>query len=120
MKTEITTLGLGGLIFESPNPDKLASFYKELFGIPFELRSHGGLYEHWECDFYNVHFAILKANEMFDGNLVIPSFIVDDIEKLLANKNLELEGEILPLGDESFVARIIDPRWQQDTPMDEK
>ncbi|HRN33167.1 MAG TPA: VOC family protein [Saprospiraceae bacterium] len=109
MSTEIKTLGLGGLIFQSPNPDRLASFYKETLGLPLELKTHGGLYEHWECDFNKIHFAILKADEVFDGNLVVPSFIVEDIEKLVNDRHLTLEEDILPLGGGSFVGRIKDP-----------
>lgn len=109
MENKIKSLGLGGLIFESPNPDRLASFYKQTFGLPLELRTHGGLNEHWECDYNNIHFAILKATEVFDGNLVVPSFIVMDIEELVNENNLNLEDGILPLGDGSFVGRIIDP-----------
>ncbi len=109
MENKIKTLGLGGLIFESPNPDRLAHFYKETLGLPLELRTHGGLYEHWECDYNNIHFAILKASEVFDGNLVVPSFIVEDIEKLISENSLVLEDEILALGGGSFVGRIKDP-----------
>ena len=109
MNTEDKTLGLGGLIFQSPNPDRLARFYKQTLGLPLELKTHGGLYEHWECDFNNIHFAILKAEEVFDGNLVVPSFIVQDIEKLVSENNLTLEDDILPLGGGSFVGRIKDP-----------
>jgi predicted enzyme related to lactoylglutathione lyase len=109
MENKIETLGLGGLIFESPNPDRLAQFYEEILGLNFKLRTHGGLYEHWEYDYNNIHFAILKASELFGGNLVIPSFIVEDIEKLISEKNLVLEDEILALGGGSFVGRIKDP-----------
>ena len=109
MENKKITLGLGGLIFESSNPDKLADFYKTTLGLPFELRTHGGLYEHWECDFNNIHFAILKAKEMFDGNLVIPSFIVEEIEKLVSENNLTLEDDILALGEGNFVGTIKDP-----------
>ena len=109
MESKTKTIGLGGLIFESPNPDRLASFYKETLGLPLKLRTHGGLYEHWECDYNNIHFAILKAGEVFDGNLIVPSFIVDDIEKLVSEHNLTLEDKILPLGEGSFVGRIKDP-----------
>ncbi len=109
MEKNIKTLGLGGLIFESSNPNRLASFYKETFGLPFELKTHGGLYEHWECDYNNIHFAILKSKEVYDGNLVIPSFVVKDIEELVNANNLKLEDGILPLGGGSFVGQIIDP-----------
>ena len=46
---------------------------------------------------------------MFDGNLVIPSFFIEDIEKFVGEHNLTLEDEILPLGGESFVGRVKDP-----------
>ena len=93
----------------SPDPDRLASFYKGTLGLPLQLNAHGGLYEHWECDFNNIHFAILKAEEVFDGNLVVPSFIVEDIEKLVSEQGLTLEDDILPLGGGSFVGHIKDP-----------
>lgn len=109
MEKKAKTIGLGGLIFESPNPDRLASFYKEILGLPLELKTHGGLYKHWECDYNNIHFAILKAREIFAGNLVVPSFIVEDIEKIVSDHNLTLEEDILALGEGSFVGRIKDP-----------
>lgn len=109
METTNHTKGLGGLLFSSPNPNRLADYYKNVFGLPLQLQTHGGLYEHWECDFNNIHFAILKAEEVFDGNLVIPSFIVDDIEKFIAAHKLVLEEDILPLGGGSFIGRITDP-----------
>ena len=67
-----------------------------------------GLYEHWEC-YNNIHFAILKADEVFDRNLIVPSFIVEDIEKLVSEDDLTLEEDILALGEDSFVGRIKDP-----------
>lgn len=109
MNTTNKTLGLTGLIFQSPHPDRLARFYKEIMGIPLELNTHGGLYEHWECDFNHIHFAILKAEEVFDGNLVVPSFAVHDIEEFVTAHRLTLEEDILPLGGGSFVGRIKDP-----------
>lgn len=101
--------GLGGLLFQSSDPDRLARFYKNIFGLPLELKTHGGLYAHWECDFNHIHFAILKAREILDGSRVIPSFIVDDIEDFVREHALILEEEVLPLGEGSFVGCIKDP-----------
>jgi len=61
-----------------------------------------------KCDYNNIHFAILKAGEVFDGNLIVPSFIVEDIEKLDSEHHVTLEEDILALGDGSFVGRIND------------
>ncbi|MBS1571113.1 MAG: VOC family protein [Bacteroidetes bacterium] len=109
MENKIKVVGLGGLIFQSTNPDRLADFYKQKIGLPLELRTHGGLYEHWECDYHNIHFAILKTDENTEGNAIVASFIVDDIETLVGENNLTLESEILALGGGSFVGRIKDP-----------
>ncbi|WP_156307035.1 VOC family protein [Sphingobacterium endophyticum] len=109
MNIKNQTLGLGALIFQSNNPDRLAAFYKEVLGLPLELNSHGELYSHWECDFNNIHFAILKTNEILNGNGVIPSFVVKDILKLINDHNLSLNDEILHLGDGKYVGWLNDP-----------
>ena len=103
------TLGLGGVIFRSSNPEKLANFYQQTFGLPFELNSHGGLAAHLECDYRFIHYAILKADKEADGNSVVPSFIVEDIEQFVKENELTLLNKILPLGNGSFVGQINDP-----------
>lgn len=100
---------LGGLIFTSQNPEKLATFYKEVVGVPFKLQSHGNTPMHWECDYSNIHFAIIQGNTK-DGNGVniVPSFEVEDIEKFIEIHDLEIQDPIMDLGPAGSVAAAYD------------
>jgi predicted enzyme related to lactoylglutathione lyase len=100
---------LGGIIISSPNPDKLAEFYKNVIGIPFKFQGHGNMPKHWECDYSNIHFAIIPEHKKSQGeNSIVPSFVVDDIEEFIDTHELEVVGPILDLGESGFVAAVQD------------
>jgi predicted enzyme related to lactoylglutathione lyase len=102
--------GLSGLILASPNPDQLAGFYRKALGIPLELRSHGGFGDHWECDFEDVHFAVLKQGPATgQNNPIVPSFHVDNIEAFVEEHGLILSYPLMNLGEGNFVGEISDP-----------
>ena len=102
--------GLTGLILASPDPDQLAGFYKKTLGIPMELRSHGDFSAHWECDFDNVHFAVLKQGSSTGQEApLVPSFEVDDIETFVREHGLVLSYPLMDLGDGNFVGEVNDP-----------
>jgi predicted enzyme related to lactoylglutathione lyase len=102
--------GLSGLILASPNPNQLAGFYQKVLGIPLELRSHGGFGDHWECDFDDVHFAVLKQGPSTgQDNPIVPSFYVDNIEAFVEEHGLVLSYPLMNLGEGNFVGEISDP-----------
>ncbi|MCG8330289.1 MAG: hypothetical protein MI974_21505 [Chitinophagales bacterium] len=107
--TKLQTEGLGGLIFSSAVPDQLAKFYREVIGIPLELNSHGGLPEHWECDYQGIHYAILPAWSKEDNtNSIIPSFVVKDIETFILQHKLETLHPIMKLDEGRYVVTTKD------------
>lgn len=102
--------GLSGLILASPDPDRLASFYKTVLGIPMTLSSHGGFDEHWECDFNRVHFAILERGGSSGQTApIVPSFFVDNIDAFIRDHQLSLSQPVLELGGGALVGEINDP-----------
>ncbi len=98
-----------GLIMSSPDPNRLATFYKEVLGLPLTLNKHGNLPEHWECDFEGIHYAILKErkNETTSSNFV-PSFEVDDINEFVRQNDLAMLHPLMNLGSGDFVGSISD------------
>lgn len=106
---KLAAKGLSGLIMSSPNPERLAKFYIDVIGIPFEFRSHGDMPQHWECDFDNVHFAILPEQQKEkSSSSFVPSFHVDNIQEFIDTHHLKLLYPILDLGAGSYVASIHD------------
>lgn len=107
--TKLQTEGLGGLIFSSPVPGQLATFYREVIGIPLELNSHGGLPEHWECDYQGIHYAILPTWSKEDNtNSIIPSFVVKDIETFILQHKLVTLHPIMKLDEGRYVVTTKD------------
>jgi predicted enzyme related to lactoylglutathione lyase len=104
--------GLGGLITTSPKPEQLADFYRDNFGIPYQLNQHGTMPPHYECDVNGIHFAIIqRPSEPAHGNIT-PSFQVDDLEATL--QALEVKGAprlhpIMELGGGPRICTIADP-----------
>ena len=109
MQQVLSTNGLSGLILSSTNPERLASFYRDVLGIPLQLNKHGKLPAHWECDFNGVHFAILKESKTETGaSNIVPSFAVEDINAFVEYHHLSMLHPIMSLGGGSYVASIAD------------
>ena len=53
--------GVSAILLISPDPEKLAGFYREALGIPLEDEVHEGVPLHYACDLEGVHFAIHGA-----------------------------------------------------------
>jgi predicted enzyme related to lactoylglutathione lyase len=103
---------LGGLIMTSPNPARLADFYRAHFDIPYQLNQHGALQPHYECDHKGIHYAILDGPEAECPGNVVPSFQVGNLDVALAD--FEREGvkalhPIIELGGGPRVCTIADP-----------
>lgn len=104
-----TVKRMTGLIMSSADPNRLATFYKEVLGLPLALNKHGNLPEHWECDFEGIHYAILKdqKNKSVVNNFV-PSFEVDDINEFVKLNDLSLLHPLMNLGNGDFIGSIAD------------
>ena len=49
---------LSAVLLVSPNPERLADFYRDVVGLPLEVERHGGSRPHWGCTLGEIHFAI--------------------------------------------------------------
>jgi len=74
---------LSALTLHSPDPERLARFYREAVGLPLAPHRHGTLAEHQEGMLAGVHFAVWKASEHVGGP-VVPVFLVEDLDAAAA------------------------------------
>ena len=102
--------GLTGVIMSSPQPERLASFYRDVLGIPLALNRHGNTPEHWECDYQGIHYAVLKQKVKAQANInTVLSFAVDDIERFVTTHGIQLLHPIMDLGEGAYIASFNDP-----------
>lgn len=90
---------LSAALVVSPDPARLASFYRDALGIPLQPESHGDTALHYGCELGDVHFAIHPAANFPEGpgsggNSVCLAFAVDDLGAVL--RRCEARG-VLPL-----------------------
>jgi predicted enzyme related to lactoylglutathione lyase len=107
----MATSFLTGIVMFSQAPERLAAFYRDTLGIPFELVQHGKLAEHIECEFNNIHFAILKKAQINAKSNIIPSFAVNDLKSFLdelSQQGIEPLHPIIDIGEGKFVSTISD------------
>jgi predicted enzyme related to lactoylglutathione lyase len=116
---------LAGLILYSPEPERLANFYRETIGIPFKPETHGGAIKaHNEALWNNTHFAIWGVSEHHapDGaasklrNAMVPSFVVDDVDAYAAwlkARGVPSVGKLIELGEGKRLGAFLDPDGNQ-------
>jgi predicted enzyme related to lactoylglutathione lyase len=103
---------LVGVIITARTPETLAEFYRSVLGIPYELRQHGSLPAHWECDLDGVHFAIIRGATGTDRGNVTPSYAVEDLEHFLeeaGSRGIHKLHDIIELGGGPRICTIADP-----------
>jgi predicted enzyme related to lactoylglutathione lyase len=117
--------GLAALILYSPEPQRLADFYREALGIPFKPETHGGAIKaHNEALWNNTHFAIWGVSEAHspDGassklrNAMVPTFAVDDVDAYatwLEGRGVAAVGKLVELGEGKRVGAFLDPDGNQ-------
>lgn len=49
---------LSAILLVSPNPARLAAFYRDVVGVPLDEEKHGDSRPHWGCNLGEIHFAI--------------------------------------------------------------
>ena len=74
---------LSALVFRSPDPARLAAFYREHLGIPFEEHAHGPIRGHQEAWFEGVHLAVLPSATA--EHALAPTFRVRDLDAWIAH-----------------------------------
>jgi len=107
----MTVQQLAGVIMFSPDPERLATFYRENLGIPFESQQHGQIREHLECEIDDIHFAILKKAQTYPGSNIAPSFRVSDIEGFVTRLNqngIKPLHPIIDIGEGKRICSIAD------------
>jgi predicted enzyme related to lactoylglutathione lyase len=104
---------VSAVLFYSPDPARLAQFYRAHLGIPFELDRHGAIREHQEADLGDIHLAVLKGRGPgADGGGISTTFRVhglDAFAKRLGEAGTPLLQPILDLGEGKRVASFRDP-----------
>ncbi len=114
----MTAHALTGVVLYSPDPERLARFYREAIGIPFAPSTHGGaIREHNEGMFGGVHFAIWRTTEEHapargGRGALVPVFRVDDVgawADRLAARDVPMVYPIVELGEGKRVATFADP-----------
>jgi hypothetical protein len=90
---------LSAVLLISPDAPRLASFYREILGIPLEEERHEGPDVHYGCELGDVHFAIHPASNFEDVAQRCPgtvnlAFAVFDMEGFVAGLK---DADIAPL-----------------------
>jgi len=105
-----------GVLLVSENPERLATFYRDVLDLPLEEERHGDTLPHWGCNVGDIHFAIHPIDDFPEDRksgvgAVKLAFNVFDVRALAAK--LEARGaELLyPPKDTGFFvsAAILDP-----------
>jgi predicted enzyme related to lactoylglutathione lyase len=104
---------LGAVTFTSPDPARLANFYRTHLGIPFELEAHGPMKHHLEATVGGLHFAVLKGRGPGqDCGGVAPTFRVRGIDafvRALEEAGVNKVRKIFDLGEGKRLATFRDP-----------
>ena len=107
----MATNHLAGVIMFSPDPERLAEFYRETLGLPFEERQHGKIREHLECEVGNIHFAILKKAQTRTGDTIVPSFAISNLQQFLerlSQKGIKPLHPMIDIGEGKHISSISD------------
>ena len=55
-----------GILLVSENPERLATFYRDVLDLPLEEERHGDTLPHWGCNVGDIHFAIHPIDDFPD------------------------------------------------------
>ncbi len=104
-------LRLSAVTFQSDDPDRLATFYRDKIGLPLRWDQHGSVRPHYEGDLCDVHLAVLPAYPGAGGP-VVAVFRVRDLDAAIAElraKGVEMALKPLALDEGMTVAGFTDP-----------
>lgn len=77
------------VLITSRNAERLATFYKEIVGIPLESEQHGNTAKHYGCEMGDLHFAIHPVenfgNEEPGVGSIKLAFEIFDMSGFIAN-----------------------------------
>jgi predicted enzyme related to lactoylglutathione lyase len=110
-------LGVGGVFFRSPNPGRLANWYRETLGLEIEAwgSTHGASFspEAMPANSFTVWSTFAADTEYFGDprQAFMINLVVDDLNAALANVSAA-GGEVIPEKEEHDFGRfgwIVDP-----------
>ncbi len=101
----VNAQSLSALVYYSPDPDRLANFYRDHVGIPFTHEGHGPIRDHLEAWLggqpgQGVHLAILKGKaHEGDRGALAPTFKVADLDQSVASMKAGGVKQVRPIFD---------------------
>ena len=104
-----------GLVFYSPDVERVAGFYAELLGAELEQVSHGTQGRHREGLFAGIHFAFWDASAGHApgvGAALVPTFRTGDLdaaERALLERGANRLHKPIALGEGKRVVGFTDP-----------
>ncbi|MGH7610152.1 MAG: VOC family protein [Candidatus Dormibacteria bacterium] len=107
---------LSAVLLTSPDPGRLAVFYRDRLGLPLVEERHDQAEAHWGCELGDVHFAIHPGEPPDGAGPVRLALWVFDLEALvagLAEQGVECSYPITKLGEGSWVTALSDPDGNQ-------
>ena len=105
-----------GILLVSENPERLATFYRDVLDLPLEEERHGDTLPHWGCNVGDIHFAIHPIDDFPDdrksgAGAVKLAFSVFDVHALAAKLEARGVDLLYPPKDTGFFisVAILDP-----------
>jgi catechol 2,3-dioxygenase-like lactoylglutathione lyase family enzyme len=109
---------LSAVLLYSRQPDRMATFYRDVLGVPLREERHGDDPAHWGCELGDVHFAIHPAEDKdddrgHDRGPVRLAFWVFDLESFVEyldrDHGVSTLSPIVDLGESSLLTVVNDP-----------
>jgi len=106
---------VAGLVFYSPDAERLAGFYADVLGVQLEQASHGTQARHMEGLLGSVHLAFWDARQGHapgTGPALVPSFRTADLdaaERALLERGAHRLHKPIALGEGKRVVGFTDP-----------
>ncbi len=103
---------LSAVLITSSDASRLATFYRDLLGLPLVEEHHGGEAAHWGCELGDIHFAIHPGPASAGGGGLRLALWVFDLATLvgeLERRGVVCKYPIAKLGEGSLATAIEDP-----------
>jgi hypothetical protein len=114
-ESNIVVERLSALITYSPQPERMANFYRTALRIPVEPAQHGHLGNHFEAFYKGTQYAFWPTDStlpQLEHPTIVPSFRVNSVrDVLVALKALHIDPlhEPLDIGEGKLVVTLQDP-----------
>ncbi|HVC38374.1 MAG TPA: VOC family protein [Candidatus Dormibacteraeota bacterium] len=102
---------LAAVLIVSPDPGRLAAFYRDGLGLPLRAEEHGAE-PHWGCELGDVHFAIHPGEPGAGRSPVRFALWVFDLASYVAGlqrKEIPCLYPVENLGEGSWITAVQDP-----------